>query len=540
MKKIALAFCLALFIFSSNAFADPYFKVVVDTQDKYDRAALSALGLPIEAVDMETGRSYLVVRMDEIDRIRDAGFFAAVYAQASYPQNMEGYHDEAETTAVLLDLANTYPDKTSLFSIGQTFEGRQIMCLKISDNAETDEGEPAFFLVARHHAREPISSELALETATRLLTYYDQDPFVKYLVDEREIYIVPRLNMDGAAYDEEQDLVYWRKNRRPYELDDPPDCDGVDLNRNYGHHWGSDMGSSGNPCNDDYRGASAFSEPATQSLLDFVEDHENITFLITLHSFGEMILYPWGYKFAPILDSDERDIHTKAAAHFAAFSGYLDQQASDLYPTSGDTTDWAYGELGIFSFTFELAPAWRDDFYPPDTVFDTVFNGNWPAMTLAAGLSADPEMALSCDLWRFAAEVDQGDVVLSWSPIVETDGTGYDILRADTEPGPYEIVNDQVVSLGLPDYEYVDTPGRLLASRYYKIRFNSSVGRDREFGPLRVEVDVPTDDDDNDDDDNDTPPLEADDDDDDADAAPDDTDDENDTADSGSDDGCGG
>ena len=36
---------------------------------------------------------------------------------------------------------------------------------------------------------------------------------------------------------------------------------------------------------------------------------------------------------------------------------YTAQQASRLYPTAGDTTDWIYGEYGVPSFTIELRPA---------------------------------------------------------------------------------------------------------------------------------------------------------------------------------------
>ena len=35
---------------------------------------------------------------------------------------------------------------------------------------------------------------------------------------------------------------------------------------------------------------------------------------------------------------------------------YTPEQSSQLYPTAGDTTDWAYGEYGIPSFTIELRP----------------------------------------------------------------------------------------------------------------------------------------------------------------------------------------
>jgi carboxypeptidase T len=36
---------------------------------------------------------------------------------------------------------------------------------------------------------------------------------------------------------------------------------------------------------------------------------------------------------------------------------YVPQQASQLYPTAGDTTDWVYGEYDALAITVELRPA---------------------------------------------------------------------------------------------------------------------------------------------------------------------------------------
>ena len=61
-------------------------------------------------------------------------------------------------------------------------------------------------------------------------------------------------------------------------------------------------------------------------------------------------------------------------------TGYKPQQSSDLYITSGDTTDWSFGEHKIISFTFELYPAsiWDGGFYPPASVIEGVSKNNIP------------------------------------------------------------------------------------------------------------------------------------------------------------------
>lgn len=66
----------------------------------------------------------------------------------------------------------------------------------------------------------------------------------------------------------------------------------------------------------------------------------------------------------------------------AKWNHYKPEQASSLYVASGDTTDWAYGERGIFAFTFELSPKsgpiWNPGggFYPGAKAIDQVFAAN--------------------------------------------------------------------------------------------------------------------------------------------------------------------
>ncbi len=74
-------------------------------------------------------------------------------------------------------------------------------------------------------------------------------------------------------------------------------CIGVDLNRNWGHQWGG-MGADTNPCGETYRGPAAFSEPETKAVKEAFDVVAARTVLyISYHSYGEMILLPWGYTY---------------------------------------------------------------------------------------------------------------------------------------------------------------------------------------------------------------------------------------------------
>jgi hypothetical protein len=74
-----------------------------------------------------------------------------------------------------------------------------------------------------------------------------------------------------------------------------------------------------------------------------------------------LVLYPWGYTYSAAPDASDL---RAAAVVLADFNGYMPQQSSELYPTSGDTCDWAYAALGIPCFTFEIGGAQDGYFWP--------------------------------------------------------------------------------------------------------------------------------------------------------------------------------
>ncbi|KAK0076488.1 hypothetical protein PV326_010731, partial [Microctonus aethiopoides] len=58
----------------------------------------------------------------------------------------------------------------------------------------------------------------------------------------------------------------------------------------------SAIGASDDPCSEIYAGPNAFSENETQALRDFVLANSNtIKVYLTLHSYGQYLLHPWGY-----------------------------------------------------------------------------------------------------------------------------------------------------------------------------------------------------------------------------------------------------
>ena len=218
-------------------------------------------------------------------------------ATADFPANMSGYHNYPEMVGEIKQAAIDFPDIVSVFSIGKSYQGRDIWAAKVSDNVATDEDEPEVLIDALHHAREHLTTEQALATLKWLTQDYGTDPTVTRLVNTREIFIIFALNPDGMQYDlTGNPFRAWRKNRQP----NAGPSVGTDLNRNYGYRFGCCSGSSGSGKSIEYRGPHAFSAPETRALRDFVQSRvingvQQIRTHITLHTNGELILWPYGY-----------------------------------------------------------------------------------------------------------------------------------------------------------------------------------------------------------------------------------------------------
>lgn len=129
-------------------------------------------------------------------------------------------------------------------------------------------------------------------------TYYED------ILSQVDLYIVPVANPDGYEYTHTSERM-WRKNRRP---DANPSCAGVDLNRNFGFHWGG-PGSSNNKCTEIYRGTEAFSEPESDNMRRFIEAKKaegvNWRAYYAIHSYAQMWLVPWGWTYDLPEDYDD-------------------------------------------------------------------------------------------------------------------------------------------------------------------------------------------------------------------------------------------
>jgi len=266
----------------------------------------------------------------------------------SYSESFIGqYHTLAEIEQMLQDIADDYPDITSLYSIGTTYEGRDIWCLEITDNPGVDEGEPGVFYMGLHHAREWPTVEICLNIADQLTSQYGSDPDITDVVNNRRLWLVTCVNPDGYYYCHDQGHD-WRKNRHYF-----PEFGtyGVDLNRNYAGSsdgnpegcWGSigDASVTHNPDYETYCGPGSSSEIEIQPIQDIFLEND-ICASITWHTYSELVMWPWAYSGSEHTPDDVylSQVGQQIASRITKDSGsgtYTPTQSSGLYPTTGDT-----------------------------------------------------------------------------------------------------------------------------------------------------------------------------------------------------------
>lgn len=274
--------------------------------------------------------------------------------------SMGGYLTYQELLDNLDSMAAQYPHlitaKTVIDSSNLSHENRPIYWVKISDNPTIDENEPEALYNALHHAREPLGLSQLVYYMWYLLENYATNPEVQYLVNHTELYFIPCLNPDGYIYNELTNPSgggMWRKNRR-----NNGGSYGVDLNRNYAFAFAHDnIGSSGNPVSDDYRGPAAFSEPETQNMRDFCLAHDFV-FSLNYHTYGALLIYPWAYNNQLTIDSNAYRSYAQILTQENRYA-YGTNGETVGYVSNGDADDWLYGEQNlknkIFSMTSEAA-----------------------------------------------------------------------------------------------------------------------------------------------------------------------------------------
>jgi carboxypeptidase T len=345
---------------------------------KEQRTAIARTGASIEAI----AASYVLVRANDANMagIRLLGFSASSFIEPNdFPPADSKYHSYQEMANDIAAEAPAHPTIVREFSIGKSYQGRDILAAEITkDVGSYVSGRPEVLYDGLHHAREHLTVEETLSIMHLFADGYGTKKKVTRLVNTRAIWIIFDVNPDGAEYDVSGgNYHFWRKNRQP---NSGSSAIGTDLNRNYDYRWGCCGGSSGNPPDETYRGPSPFSAPETQAIRDFVNSRviggvQQIRASISFHTYSELVLWPYGYTFTDVpsdMTQADRSVFVKIGRTMASTTCqvgdcYTPEQSSDLYITDGSSIDWQYGVHKIFAFTIEMFPSSDPPgFYPPD------------------------------------------------------------------------------------------------------------------------------------------------------------------------------
>lgn len=278
--------------------------------------------------------------------------------------SMGGYFSLQEVINEMDTMLYYYPNIVTQNLLGYSVENRPIHSFRFFVG-DTTQSKPQVLYTSLHHSQEPGSVHSLVFFMHFLLEKYGLDAEITYLLENLDIYFVPYINPDGYEYNYSNNPNgggTWRKNRKNNGLLST----GVDLNRNYGYEWGYDnIGSQPIGSSPWYRGVSAFSEPESQAMKDFINS-KSIKMAINWHSYGNLLIYPWNYK----------NIQTADSAVYVRFSEIMTSENDYRYGTvaetygyqsNGDADDWAYGEIleknKIISFTAEVGPM-SEGFWP--------------------------------------------------------------------------------------------------------------------------------------------------------------------------------
>ncbi|XP_061539257.1 carboxypeptidase O [Phycodurus eques] len=281
---------------------------------------------------------------------------AAMLEKPEY--NYFKYHPMSEISEWMAQLAKEYPDIVTILDYGKTYEFRTISMLKIG--VDTGAKKKAIWMDCGIHAREWIAPAFCQYFVSQILQRYKTDPKMGAMITNMDFYITPVLNMDGYIYSWKDNTTrLWRKNRSPGPAG--CNCSGTDLNRNFNANWGT-VGVSYDCCEDIFCGGAPESEPEAQAVTYFVGSRkEDFLCFLTIHSYGQLLLVPYGHpNFTANNYKELMDVGMGAAEAIKKVHGKIYKVGTSpdiLYANSGSSRDWARMQEIPFSYTFEL----RDD-----------------------------------------------------------------------------------------------------------------------------------------------------------------------------------
>ncbi|XP_030072565.1 carboxypeptidase A1-like [Microcaecilia unicolor] len=286
------------------------------------------------------------------------------------------YHTLDEIYNWIDSLVAEHPDLVSKIQIGHTYENRPIYVLKFSTGGSN---RPAIWIDTGIHSREWITQATGIWTAKKIASDYGKESTLTSILNNLDIFLLIVTNPDGFAYTHSTNRM-WRKTR---SINAGSACVGVDPNRNWDAGFGG-PGASKNPCSETYHGAYPHSESEVKAIVDFLLSHGNVKSLLSIHSYSQMLLFPYGYtnNLAP----DHEALNNLAREALSALTSLHGTKYTygttfaTIYQADGTTIDWAYNNGIKYSYTFELRDTGRYGFILPANQIIPTAEETWLAL----------------------------------------------------------------------------------------------------------------------------------------------------------------
>jgi len=354
----------------------------------------------LDIAGARAGQYYdIVADQDVLSQIRSSGIpyeiivFSIAHAAEQVRASYMSYSEMCDSLDAMIQ---SYPSICKLDSFPiTTYQGNWIYGVKISDNVYIEEDdEPGFLIDGQHHANEWACMPTVLFFIDSILSSYGVVGSITDMINSTELYCFPVLNVDGYLYDYPGGN-YWRKNREPFS-----GATGTDPNRNYAGcteelegEWGAvDNGKATHrPQSSIFSGAYVNSGDETRAMTLYAQDHFCNVYM-TYHSSGEMLCWPWGWKYQQTPDSALYDHFGNNAADLVQRLGggtyYRGTVSNIIYRVSGSSMDWFYAwsryvnGVSNISFTTELGTSQ----YQSASNLDHIIHQNFKALEYLAGI----------------------------------------------------------------------------------------------------------------------------------------------------------
>jgi carboxypeptidase T len=399
---------------------------------------IQAQSIDVAGVNLDTREVDLLVTPEQLQWLSRQGFAPVeLTGKAGLAAPDSRYANPTKVESALKQFAAAYPTLARVSSIGKSLQGRDIWAIRITENAGSpDPSKPHVFFNAMHHAREVMTSEVALDIVEQLLSGYGKDPAITRWLQNYVVDVVPMFNVDGNNLVWTSDSM-WRKNARGGY--------GVDINRNYPFAWNSCRGSSGSRWAQDFRGDSAGSEPETQVMMNFVSTIRPV-FSISYHSYSEIVIYPYGCEgqrteTREVVEKVGRELASKLVRDDGRGTYRAGTAPELLYSVDGGDIDWHYAVAGVIPYVIEVNST-SQGFQPAYSTWrDKTVAGQRPGwkflLSRMDGSSVFGQVRSASGLGVGSAVVTVRSVGGSFSQRIRVGAEGY--FTAILNPGTYEV-----------------------------------------------------------------------------------------------------